>query len=80
LSANQQIKLAEIDAQKAKYGLKEAQSYQYPQVGITVEYVRNLKPAVFFLPTFGINSASQITYDDKNLQPINASAKNAYKW
>jgi hydrophobe/amphiphile efflux-1 (HAE1) family protein len=78
LTANQQIKLAEIDAQKAKYGLKEAQSYQYPQVGITVEYVRNLKPAVFFLPTFGINSASQITYDDKNLQPINASAKNAY--
>ncbi|SDP27846.1 hydrophobe/amphiphile efflux-1 (HAE1) family protein [Mucilaginibacter sp. OK268] len=78
LNANQQIKLAEIDAQKAKYGLKEAQSYQYPQVGITVEYVRNLKPAVFFLPTFGINSASQITYDDKNLQPINASAKNAY--
>jgi len=78
LSANQQIKLAEIDAQKAKYGLKEARSYQYPQVGITVEYVRNLKPAVFFLPTFGINSASQITYDDKNLQPINASAKNAY--
>jgi outer membrane protein TolC len=78
LSANQQIKLAEIDAQKAKYGLKEAQSYQYPQVGITVEYVRNLKPAVFFLPTFGINSASQITYDDKNLQPINASVQNAY--
>jgi hydrophobe/amphiphile efflux-1 (HAE1) family protein len=78
LSANQQIKLAEIDAKKAKYGLKEAQSYQYPQVGITVEYVRNIKPSVFFLPTFGINSASQITYDDKHLQPITASSKNAY--
>jgi hydrophobe/amphiphile efflux-1 (HAE1) family protein len=78
LSSNQQIKLAEIDVQKARYGLKEAQSYQYPQVGISLEYVRNLKPAVFFLPTFGINDASQITYDDKNLQAINASAKNAY--
>jgi hydrophobe/amphiphile efflux-1 (HAE1) family protein len=78
LGANQQIKLAEIDARKAKYGLKEAQSYQYPQVGITVEYIRNIKPSVFFLPTFGINSASQITYDDKHLQPITASSKNAY--
>lgn len=78
LSANQQIKLAEIDAQKAKYSLKEAQSYQYPQVGITAEYLRNIKPAVFFLPAFGINSASQIVYNDKQLQAIPASAKNAY--
>ncbi|ASU32836.1 efflux RND transporter permease subunit [Mucilaginibacter xinganensis] len=78
LSANQQIKLAEIDAQKTKYSLKEAQSYQYPQVGITVDYLRNIKPAVFFLPTFGINAASQITYDSRNLQAIPASSKNAY--
>ncbi|EHQ26369.1 efflux RND transporter permease subunit [Mucilaginibacter paludis] len=78
LNANQQIKLAEIDAQKAKYSLKEAQSYQYPQVGITVDYLRNIKPAVFFLPTFGINAASQITYDSGNLQAIPASSKNAY--
>lgn len=78
LSANQQIKLAKIDAQKAKYSLKEAQSYQYPQVGITVDYLRNIKPAVFFLPTFGINAASQITYDSRNLQAIPASSKNAY--
>ncbi|MDP4208172.1 MAG: efflux RND transporter permease subunit [Bacteroidota bacterium] len=78
LSANQQIKLAELEAQKAKYSLKESQSYQYPQVGINAEYIRNIKPAVFFLPTFGINSASQIVYDDKQLQAIPASAKNTY--
>ncbi|AMR33094.1 hypothetical protein A0256_17570 [Mucilaginibacter sp. PAMC 26640] len=78
LSANQQIKLAELDAQKAKFSLKEAQSYQYPQVEITVDYLRNIKPAVFFLPTFGINAASQITYDIGSLQAIPASSKNAY--
>ncbi|OKS84637.1 efflux RND transporter permease subunit [Mucilaginibacter polytrichastri] len=78
LRANQQIRLAEIDAQKAKYSLKEAQSYLYPQVGVTANYLRNVKPAVFFLPTFGINSASQITYDSRNLQAIPASSKNAY--
>jgi len=78
LSANQQIRLAEIDAQKAKYGLKEAQSYQYPQVVATTEYLRNIKPPVFFLPTFGVNSDSQIIYDAKNLQAIPASAKNSY--
>lgn len=78
LRTSQQIKLAEIDAQKAKYSLKEAKSYQYPQVGIAMEYIRNIKPAVFYLPTFGINSASQIIYDDKQFQAIPASAKNAY--
>ncbi|RKR80347.1 hydrophobe/amphiphile efflux-1 (HAE1) family protein [Mucilaginibacter gracilis] len=78
LSANQQIKLAEIETWKAKYSLKEAQSYQYPQVGITADYTRNIKPSVFFLPTFGVNAASQITYDDKHLQPITSSSKNAF--
>lgn len=78
LSTNQQIKLSELEASKAKYSLKEAQSYKYPQVGISMEYDRNIKPAVFFLPAFGINSASQITFDDSQLQPIAASSKNAY--
>lgn len=78
LSSNQQIKISEIEAGKAKYSVKEAQSYQYPQVGISMEYDRNIKPAVFFLPAFGINSASQIIFDDSQLQPIAASSKNAY--
>ncbi|WP_426589714.1 TolC family protein [Mucilaginibacter sp. R-33] len=63
---------------ESKIWFKEAQSYLYPQVGITVEYVRNIKPAVFFLPVFSINSASQIVFDDKQLQAIPASSKNAY--
>lgn len=78
LQNNQQIRLSELEARKVKYGLKEAQSYQYPQVGINMEYIRNIKPAVFFLPVFGINSSSQIVYDDKQLQAIPASAQNAY--
>ncbi|WP_343692440.1 efflux RND transporter permease subunit [Chitinophaga sp.] len=78
LIANQQIKIAEIEAKKAKYSLKEAQSYLYPQIEATATYMRNIKPVVFYLPTFGINAAGQITYDAKQLQAIPASAANAY--
>lgn len=78
LNANQQIRLAQIEAEKAKYSLKEAQSYQYPQVNVNMDYTRNIKPAVFFLPTFGINAASQVVYDATHLQDVPASAKNAY--
>jgi len=78
LENNQQIMLSKIEAAKARYSLKEAQSYAYPQIGISIAYDRNIKPAVFFLPSFGINSAAQITFDDSQLQPIAASSKNAY--
>lgn len=78
LQNNQQIKLAQLEAEKAKYGLKEAQSYEYPQISISTDYIRNIKPSVFFLPVFGINQSSQIIFDDSKFQAIPASAKNGY--
>lgn len=78
LNANPQIKLAQIEAKKAKYSLKEAQSYLYPQIEATATYMRNIKPVVFYLPTFSVNAAGQVTYDAKQLQAVPASAANAY--
>ena len=78
LKSNQRLTLAMLDARKASLGLKEAQSYFYPQIGASLQYARNIQPTVFFLPTFSISGASGVVFNDKNLQPIDVSSPNAY--
>jgi hydrophobe/amphiphile efflux-1 (HAE1) family protein len=78
LKANPRIQLAALDTRKAAFGVKEAQSYLYPRAGAFAQYNRNILPAVFFLPDFSVNAASQIVFNEKSLQPINVSSLNAY--
>lgn len=78
LKQNEKIKFGLLEIEKYGAGFKEALSYRYPQVNMDMSYYRNVKPSVFFLPTFGINSQQQITYDVSNYQAIPASSANAY--
>lgn len=78
LEKDNQLKLNSLEIKKAKFAQNEALSYRYPQANLSLEYLRNVKPTVFFLPTFGISSSQQIVFDASRFQAIPASSKNAF--
>ncbi len=78
LQGNPQIKLLELEEIRAKFSIKEAQSYLYPNISLAGSYTRNIKEPVFFFPQFGVDPSGNFAIDDKNLAPVAAASKNAY--
>ncbi len=79
LQNNAQLQAAQIEVQKAQWTKAEAASALYPNIAAGLGYNRNIRPPVFFFPSFDADPATgALIINDRNLVPVTAAAKNAY--
>jgi outer membrane protein TolC len=76
---NINIQTAQIEQLKSKFLKQESASYLYPNITGGLGYNRNIKPPVFFFPSFDADpNTGALIINDKNLVPVNAASDNVY--
>lgn len=76
---NANVKLSELEKLKAKFITRESIGNLYPSINNSLGYNRNVKPPVFFFPSFDLDQTSGgLTVNDRNLVPITAASANAF--
>lgn len=79
LANNANVQAAQVELLKSKFLKQESASYLYPNVSGGLGYNRNIKPPVFFFPSFDADPVTgALIINDKNLVPFTAAAANAY--
>jgi len=74
---NGEVRVAVWETEKAAARVQEVKNAALPTVNGSVQYQRNLKPPVFFFPSFSITDQG-FQLDDSKLVPIEAALKNQY--
>jgi hydrophobe/amphiphile efflux-1 (HAE1) family protein len=76
---NVNIQTAQIEQLKSKFLKQESASYLYPNITGGLGYNRNIKPPVFFFPSFDADpNTGALIINDKKLVPVNAASDNVY--
>jgi hydrophobe/amphiphile efflux-1 (HAE1) family protein len=76
---NVNVQIAQIEQLKSKFLKQESASYLYPNITGGLGYNRNIKPPVFFFPSFDADpNTGALIINDKKLVPVNAASDNVY--
>ncbi len=76
---NVNVQTAQIEQLKSKFLKQESASYLYPNITGGLGYNRNIKPPVFFFPSFDADpNTGTLIINDKKLVPVNAASDNVY--
>lgn len=79
LASNAHVQVAHVEQLKSKFLKQEAASYLYPNITGGFGYNRNIKPPVFFFPSFDADpNTGALVINDKKLVPVNAASDNVY--
>ncbi len=77
--ANGEVKIAQLDVQKADARRDEVQRAAWPTLNATGQYQYNIKPPIFFFPAFTVDPATgSFAFDNNRLTPVEAALKNGY--
>jgi len=76
---NGAVRVARFDGQRANTQLNEVRRSWWPTVNGVASYQYNIRPPVFFFPTFEINPATGgFSINETQLMPVNAALKHGY--
>lgn len=79
LASNAHVQVAHVELLKSKFLKQESASYLYPNITGGFGYNRNIRPPVFFFPSFDVDpNTGALVINDKKLVPVNAASDNVY--